>query len=79
MFIFAPCTIMLRGEMPEWSIGAVSKTVVPHRGTGGSNPPLSAKLKKTTRQRRVVFVFMRDWAGLDRAKSCFTHRSSPKS
>jgi hypothetical protein len=33
-----------KGEMPEWSIGAVSKTVVPHRGTGGSNPPLSAKL-----------------------------------
>ena len=29
------------GEMAEWSIVAVSKTVVPS-GTGGSNPPLSA-------------------------------------
>lgn len=28
--------------MPEWSIGAVSKTVVPS-GTQGSNPCLSAK------------------------------------
>jgi hypothetical protein len=31
-----------RGEMPEWSNGAVSKTVVPS-GTGGSNPSLSAR------------------------------------
>ena len=30
------------GKMPEWSIGAVSKTVVPS-GTQGSNPCLSAK------------------------------------
>ena len=29
--------------MAEWSIVAVSKTVVPS-GTGGSNPPLSAEL-----------------------------------
>lgn len=29
------------GEMAEWSIVAVSKTVV-LSGTGGSNPPLSA-------------------------------------
>ena len=29
--------------MAEWSIVAVSKTVVP-LGTGGSNPPLSAEL-----------------------------------
>ena len=28
--------------MPEWSNGAVSKTVVPLAGTGGSNPFLSA-------------------------------------
>ncbi len=33
--------IVLTGEMAEWSIVAVSKTVVPS-GTGGSNPPLSA-------------------------------------
>lgn len=30
------------GEMVEWSITTVLKTVVP-RGTGGSNPSLSAK------------------------------------
>ena len=28
--------------MPEWSNGAVSKTVVPFMGTKGSNPFLSA-------------------------------------
>ena len=31
------------GEMAEWSIAAVLKTVV-LRGTGGSNPSLSAKV-----------------------------------
>ncbi len=31
------------GEMPEWSIGAVSKTVDPLWGSQGSNPCLSAK------------------------------------
>ena len=31
-----------RGRMPEWSIGAVSKTVVPS-GTQGSNPCPSAE------------------------------------
>ena len=31
--------------MPEWSNGAVSKTVVPLGGTGGSNPSFSATLK----------------------------------
>ena len=33
---------MPSGEMVEWSITAVLKTAVP-RGTGGSNPSLSAK------------------------------------
>ena len=33
-----------RGELAEWSIAAVLKTVVP-RGTGGSNPSLSAEKK----------------------------------
>ena len=32
-----------RGEVPERSIGAVSKTVVPLAGTEGSNPSLSAR------------------------------------
>ena len=34
------------GEMVEWSITAVLKTAVP-RGTGGSNPSLSAKSCKS--------------------------------
>ena len=33
------------GEMVEWSITPVLKTVVP-RGTGGSNPSLSAKCER---------------------------------
>ena len=35
------------GEMVEWSITAVLKTAVP-RGTGGSNPSLSAKISVTS-------------------------------
>ena len=38
---------MPSGEMVEWSITAVLKTAVP-RGTGGSNPSLSAKGCKST-------------------------------
>ncbi|KUK45626.1 MAG: hypothetical protein XD73_1498, partial [Anaerolinea thermophila] len=30
------------GEVPEWTIGAVSKTVVASVATEGSNPSLSA-------------------------------------
>ena len=33
--------VINKGEMVEWSITAVLKTAVP-RGTGGSNPSLSA-------------------------------------
>ena len=36
-----------KGEMVEWSITAVLKTAVP-RGTGGSNPSLSAKSDVTS-------------------------------
>ena len=35
------------GEMVEWSITAVLKTAVP-RGTGGSNPSLSANSRNST-------------------------------
>ena len=35
------------GEMVEWSITAVLKTAVP-RGTGGSNPSLSAEISVTS-------------------------------
>ncbi len=31
------------GKLPEWSIGADSKSVVLLCGTGGSNPSLSAE------------------------------------
>ena len=30
------------GEVAEWPKAAVSKTVIPFSGIGGSNPPLSA-------------------------------------
>ena len=53
-FIFSPylCTrnqettvSPIQGEMVEWSITVVLKTTVP-RGTGGSNPSLSATSKE---------------------------------
>ena len=37
------------GEMPEWSIGAVSKTVIPS-GIQGSNPCLSAENEEVTKR-----------------------------
>ncbi len=37
----------LQGEMVEWSITVVLKTTV-LRGTGGSNPSLSAKVSVTS-------------------------------
>ena len=39
--------LLKQGEMVEWSITTVLKTVV-LRGTGGSNPSLSAKQLKLT-------------------------------
>ncbi len=41
------------GKMVEWSITPVLKTGVP-RGTGGSNPSLSATMRKTS----LVGVFL---------------------
>lgn len=38
--------------MAEWSIAAVLKTVVP-RGTGGSNPSFSAKVKDHDKQNKI--------------------------
>ena len=43
------------GEMVEWSITAVLKTAVP-RGTGGSNPSLSAKMQVTNNQLLASFL-----------------------
>ena len=47
LLIFCSLTF---GEMAEWSNAAVLKTVVP-KGTGGSNPSLSAKKKPQRTQR----------------------------
>ena len=45
------------GEMAEWSIAAVLKTVEP-RGSGGSNPSLSAESlrQKATEDRQTVQI-----------------------
>ena len=46
--------------MPEWSIGAVSKTVIPS-GIQGSNPCLSARLQVSlcSNERRFCFLWRR--------------------
>ena len=43
----------LRGEVPEWLIGPVSKTGVPS-GTAGSNPALSVFV--STDAYNVIFI-----------------------
>gem|GEM_PF-2287618 len=47
--IYANNNYFCRGELAEWSIAAVLKTVVP-QGTVGSNPTFSAKTKKASRK-----------------------------
>jgi hypothetical protein len=47
--------LQFTGELPEWSNGADSKSVVPLCGTGGSNPSLSAN--KNNCPERGIFVF----------------------
>jgi hypothetical protein len=42
---FAPLFFRTKGEMQEWFNWHAWKACVPQKGTGGSNPPLSAKLK----------------------------------
>ena len=44
------------GEMAEWSIAAVLKTVVP-KGTGGSNPSFSAKQQNGNSAKALFFLF----------------------
>ena len=41
--------------MQEWFNWHAWKACVPQKGTGGSNPPLSAKLKLIPRQRDFLF------------------------
>ena len=45
---------MGKGEMAEWSIAAVLKTVE-LRGSGGSNPSLSAKEIKESERAPLIF------------------------
>jgi hypothetical protein len=45
------------GEMQEWFNWHAWKACVPQKGTGGSNPPLSAKAKQILRQSAEDFVF----------------------
>ena len=56
----------LSGEVPEWSIGAVSKTVV-GQPTVGSNPTLSATCPRESvlpiRLRPDFFVIFKGYAG----------------
>ena len=63
IFTFAPRI----GEMAEWSIVAVSKTVEP-QGSGGSNPSLSASLtdsfKKSCRDLQDFSFQMLSFYGL---------------
>ena len=53
----------MQGEMAEWSIAAVLKTVE-LRGSGGSNPSLSAKPKgksgKSTVNLTITVFFLLD-------------------
>ena len=46
-----------KGEMPEWSNGAVSKTVVRFVRAGGSNPSFSAIPKAHFAQQNRAFLF----------------------
>ena len=48
------------GEMVEWSITTVLKTVV-LRGTGGSNPSLSAKEKEFSSNAELFLCFPVVW------------------
>ena len=50
------CSTFAPGEMAEWSIAAVLKTVE-LRGSGGSNPSLSAR-PTSKRYRKVSLVFL---------------------
>ncbi len=46
---------MHKGEMQEWFNWPAWKASVPQKGTGGSNPPLSAKSKQAPPSGGVVY------------------------
>ncbi len=51
------CSTFVPGEVAEWSIAAVLKTVE-LRGSGGSNPSLSAENEEVTKRQLPHFVFI---------------------
>ena len=53
--VFKVLLLLHRGEMAEWSIAAVLKTVEP-RGSWGSNPYFSAKIIKAKHLCLVFFL-----------------------
>ena len=61
------------GEVAEWSIAAVLKTVE-LRGSGGSNPSLSARpqSKKVSRNRYLLFLYL--WCKFTRRRRCENKR-----
>ena len=61
------CRTFVVGEMAEWSIAAVLKTVV-LRGTGGSNPSLSAT-KKQKSVRKALQGTLADFFVLENRKN----------
>ena len=50
------CSTFVAGEMAEWSIAAVLKTVE-LRGSGGSNPSLSAEDQRRDTEKYLFFCF----------------------
>ena len=68
------------GEMPEWSNGAVSKTVELLVGSGGSNPPLSAEdeEKKLSSSLEQLFFFIFCKARRRRAGMCDQREQIPR-
>ncbi len=67
------------GKMPEWSNGAVSKTVELLVGSGGSNPPLSAEdeEKKLSSSLEQLFFFIFCKARRRRAGMCDRREQIP--
>lgn len=61
------------GEMGEWLKSAVLKTVVP-KGTGGSNPSLSAKAQPNAPQMRGIFYLLMSQACLSEIKQMKNER-----
>ncbi len=54
-FISSHPQLTIKGEMQEWFNWLAWKASIPHKGIGGSNPPLSAKEEKAGQS--PVFCF----------------------